>query len=87
MYSTDGQPDDWNFFSKNWSNWIPTPSGGATKALAAKFATATDLIQTVGLSDFAEGGDFPFKLRFSPSSDVHSLFPTEYTGDAMNYVG
>lgn len=44
MYSTDGQPDDWNFFSKNWSNWIPTPSGGATKALAAKFATATDMI-------------------------------------------
>jgi hypothetical protein len=44
MYSTDGQPDDWNFFSNNWHNWIPTPTGSATKALAAKFATATDMI-------------------------------------------
>ena len=28
----------------------------------------------------------PFELRFEPTSDVHSLFPTNLTGDPMMYV-
>lgn len=87
MYSVDGQPDDWNFFANDWSNWISTPSGSATKALAAKFATATDMIQTVGLSDWVpEGGQYPFKLRFSPTSEVSSLFSSDFPGDPLAYV-
>ena len=52
MFSVDGQ-DNWNFFSNSWSNHVPTPKSISLKPLEAKFATATDYIQAVGLSEMA----------------------------------
>ena len=53
MFGIDGQPDDWNFFSNEWKNWIKKPDGSfALGLVAAKFATATNIIQAVGLSDW-----------------------------------
>jgi len=98
MYSTAGQPDDWNFFAHDFTNHIPAAKGAALTALAAKFATATKYIQEVGLSDYAEtdesgnklGEDdvvVPFSLRFEPHSEVATLFPKELPGsDPMLYV-
>ena len=53
MFSVDGQ-DTWNFFANSWSNHIPDPTSIALKPLEMKFATVTDYIQAVGLSDFAK---------------------------------
>ena len=89
MYSVDGQPGNWNFFANEWKNWIQQPSGSATKILAAKFATATDIIQAVGLSDWGmtaqcgkkmENPVFPMQLRFVPHEDVANLFSSEMHG-------
>jgi len=41
MWSVDGQPGDWNFFSNDFFTHIGGPSSTATKVLAKKFATAT----------------------------------------------
>jgi hypothetical protein len=63
--------------------------------LANKFATATDFIQAVGLTNFAshlENGDAetnrvtPFSLRFEPHSDVKDLFSKDAPDDGMKYV-
>lgn len=51
MYSVNGTPDDWNFFSKDFTNHIGGADSAALKALSAKFATQTKYIQQVGLSD------------------------------------
>ena len=53
MFSVDGQ-DTWNFFANSWSNHIPDPTSISLKPLEMKFATVTDYIQAVGLSDFAK---------------------------------
>ena len=97
MWSVGGQPNDWNFFS----NLFFTHIAAAPKeridlaALFAKFATATDHIQQVGLSDFAmfdqsgsqENLNFPFSLEFAASTDVSGLFPTELPGtDPLAYA-
>ena len=97
MNSVEGQPNDWNFFSKEFVNHIPTPTSAQTIALSAKFASVTKYIQQVGLSEMAhfdqhgkESGTtkFPFSLRFVPHEDVHSLFPTDLPGtDPLAYVG
>lgn len=95
MFGVNGTPGDWNYFSKDFNTFISRPEGTALTALGAKFATATDFIQEVGLSEMAtidEAGNtessvvFPYKLRFAPASDVHSLFPTEAPTDPMAYV-
>ena len=39
MYSVDGTPDDWNFFSKHFTTHISAASSSVLKLLAAKFAT------------------------------------------------
>lgn len=56
MWSVAGQPNDWNFFSNDFFNHIVAgpPDNIALAALSKKFSTATDYIQQVGLSDFAE---------------------------------
>ena len=54
LYSVDGTPDDWNFFSKDLRNHIEAPTGAALKVLAAKFASYTNLSQEVGLSNFSD---------------------------------
>jgi len=53
MYSVNGQ-DSWNFFHNDFSNHIGPVESLKLKALGAKFATATDYIQAVGLSDWAQ---------------------------------
>jgi hypothetical protein len=97
MWSVDGQPGDWNFFSNDFFTHIgkPDTSVTASKLLTDKFSTATDFIQSVGLSDFAmydEAGrksspNMPFSLRFEPHSDVHTLFPKDLgDNDYMHWV-
>ena len=75
MFSVDGQPS-LNYFANDWSNHIPDPKSISLKPLEARFATQTDWIQTVGLSEmasYAQDGSaeaspvFPWKLRFSPA--------------------
>lgn len=77
MLGVDGQ-DDLNFFQNDWSNHIPTPTDMALVPLALRFKTATEWIQTVGMSDFAkfdqEGNEetdlvFPWSLRFEPTGE------------------
>jgi hypothetical protein len=90
MYKVDGQPNDWNFFSNSFQTTIPDTDDSGVKMLARKFSSATDWVQSVGLSDFAaydqEGKEasntvFPFKLRFQPTDTVNKMFPTELPGD------
>ena len=40
MYSVDGQPNDWNFFSHDFSNHVAPATGMLTKMLAKRFAMA-----------------------------------------------
>ena len=55
MFGVDGQPGDWNIFGNEFKNWISFPSGTAAKILGnKKFSEATDLIQTVGLSNWGQ---------------------------------
>ena len=53
MWSVNGQPGNWNFFANDFRNHITPGTTTATKALSAKFATETDYIQEVGLSNFS----------------------------------
>jgi hypothetical protein len=96
MYSVDGNPEgDWNFFSQNFYNHIKPGVSTATKALSAKFATATDYITEVGLSDWAQHDQhgraaskavFPFELVFKPHSQVHTMFSSKFNGNYMQYL-
>lgn len=85
MYSVDGQ-DTWNIFANDWSNHIPK-AGPSLLPIALKFATVSEYIQAVGLSNFAmfenDGTPvaepvFPFSLRFEPTGNVE--FSDEYSG-------
>jgi len=42
-----------NFFANIWKNHVDAPTSLALKYLSARFATETDWIQTVGLSEMA----------------------------------
>jgi len=48
MYSVDGT-DDFNFFAKDFTTFIPAAKSDALKLLEKKFSTATDHIAFVGL--------------------------------------
>lgn len=81
MFSVDGQPS-LNIFANDWSNHIPTPTDITLKPLEARFATQTNWIQTVGLSEMAsydQAGNYyatpnmPWKLRFEPTGEF--MFP------------
>ena len=74
MYSVDGQ-DSLNWFAHDFSNHTPTPRDVFFKLLGARFETASDYIQTVGLSEMASVDQegkvehsplFPWSLRFTP---------------------
>jgi len=96
MYSVNGNPEgNWNFFSQDFVNHITPGTNTATKALSAKFATATDFIQEVGLSDFAQHNQhgksvsnpvFPFALVFKPHSSVKNMFPSKFNGNYMQWL-
>ena len=95
MFSVDGTPDDWNFFSKDFKTHIPGTNSTELKLMFAKFATETDYIQESALSEMASYGQdgqvatdltLPFELRFEPSAAVHTLFPSTLSGDPMMYV-
>jgi len=92
MFSVDGQ-DTLNFFQHDWSNHIPEPEGKSLIPLALRFKTATEYIQTVGLSDMAaytqdgaaESPVFPFSLRFEPTGEW--VFPeTTYDTPFEQYL-
>jgi len=86
MYSLNGQPGEWNYFAHDFSNHIGFPGKSlAFETLGRKFATATDMIFTVGLSNwgqFDQAGNyianpsFPWKLRFAPHPDVQNSMPS-----------
>lgn len=86
MFSVDGQ-DSWNYFANDFSNHIPAVTSIALLPLAAKFSTATDYVQAVGLSDWAQvdqhgsqvkNAVFPFSLRFHPTGKIE--FSDDYSG-------
>lgn len=93
MFSVDGQ-ENLNFFANDWSNHIPDPKSKTLIPLELRFKTATDYIQTVGLSDmaaYAQDGTaespvvFPWNLRFEPSGDY--MFPeTTYDQKFEEYL-
>jgi len=53
MYSVDGQPS-WNFFANDFTNHIPAAESASLIPVAVKFSSATDYVQCVGLSDWAQ---------------------------------
>ena len=74
MFSVDGQ-DSLDFFANDFVNHIPDIKSISLKPLEARFATATDYIQVVGLSEMAsytqdgqaeEAAVFPWSMRFVP---------------------
>jgi hypothetical protein len=91
MFGVDGQKS-WNFFKNDFWNHIAPPASSLLMKLGAKFATATNNIQQVGLSDFAKYGNdgkeekvvtFPYKLRFHrPGGDKE--YQDEYHGDFLD---
>ena len=67
-----------NLFANVWRNHIPDVEDPLLKPLEARFATATDYIQTVGLSEMASFDQYgnpvdevimPFEITFDPSGN------------------
>ena len=92
MFSVDGQ-DDLNFFANDFVNHIPDPRSIALLPLQARFATATNFIQTVGLSEMAsytQDGQkesevvFPWSLRFVPGGEYN--FPSTVADGYTNFL-
>jgi len=86
MYSVDGQ-ETWNFFANDFTNHIGAATTTSTKLLSSHFASETNWITEVGLSDMAQfsqdghdygtDANFPYMLRFHPTGEI--MFPDEYT--------
>eukprot|EP00948_MAST-09A_sp_MAST-9A-sp1_P000625 g625.t1 len=79
LYTLTGQKG-FNFFLKNQSNHIPSPTEGVLKFLAKKFNQASSCAEMVGLSDITMYGQdgkaapngipvFPFRLDFVPTGE------------------
>jgi hypothetical protein len=90
MYGVEGQPDDWNFFSHDFTNHIADATSTKLKLVAAKFASATNYITEVGLRDWAnfeangqqaQARKYPFELKFTPHESVKNLFKKELGAD------
>lgn len=94
MYATDGTPGEWNFFEKTFTTHIGAGHGLKLEALFAKFATATDFIQQVGLSDMAKIDQagvtsdivMPQMLKFVPTAGVSSLFSNAEPSNKLQYL-
>ena len=52
MFGVDGD-ESLNFFAHEFSNHIPTPHNPLLLPVVARFATATNYVQTVGLSEMS----------------------------------
>ena len=88
-----------NYFLHDFSNHIPKPSGTAFNILGAKFASYSNFLFELGLSDLAKYDqqgvqvsngdmDFPWRVRLQPSSEVNSLFPDNFDGrDFLTLLG
>lgn len=85
MFGVAGQ-QSWNFFKNDFWNHIIAASGFLLEKAAQKFATATNNVQQVGLSDMARYGNdgievknplFPYKLRFHRPGGANE-FPDAY---------
>jgi len=72
MPSLDGQKcEETNFFSKTFSNHVPTTSSFVLGIIAKKFWQASYCPQTVGLSHMADGStNFPFQIQLVPNVNV-----------------
>jgi hypothetical protein len=88
MFNTAGQ-NSWNPFKNDFTNVFNLIDNGdfTQKALAAKFASVTSMVSSVGVKDIAQYDEsgkeisepkFPFKLIFRPSSDVANKFPDTF---------
>ena len=54
MYSVNGNPDNnWNFFSQDFTTHVGPGETTQTKLLLKKFSSLSDMIQEIGLSDWA----------------------------------
>ena len=74
MFSVDGQ-DSLDFFANDFVNHIPDITDPLKKPIEVRFATATDYIMFVGLSEMASytqdgqaeaAAVFPYSMRFVP---------------------
>ena len=92
MFGVDGQ-DDLNFFANDFVNHIPNPQSISLVPLEVRFATATNYIQTVGLSEMASytqdgqkesSVNFPWSLRFVPSGQYS--FPSTVADGYTNFL-
>ena len=89
MFGVNGVPT-WNFFGKDFSNHIGSASGAALTAVAQKFSSATDNVQTVGLKEFAttdqngnpvQNQNYPWKLIFRAPNSLKNSFPDNFSRD------
>lgn len=72
MPSLDGQScSESNFFAKPFTNHIPNTGDFALKLVAAKFWQASYCPLMVGLSDLADGGDFPFTVSLVAPEELN----------------
>ena len=87
MHDVDGQKS-LNFFEKEWTAEIPQASNLLLKPLEARFRTASDYIETMGMSDMATYDaagqkasvpEFPFDIKFKPTLAFPDTVADGYT--------
>ena len=94
MYSVAGD-SSWNFFKNVLSNHIPDPTNLAGNLAARKFATASNVVNFVGLSDLATYGEdgvkvlspkFPFQLIFTPNSVLTAAYTDDFQATFFSQI-
>ncbi|MDD9951001.1 MAG: hypothetical protein OXT67_05495 [Zetaproteobacteria bacterium] len=90
MHSVNGQGDDWNFFAKEFSTWIPPAKGWMLKLVELVFARAKKEPNRVGISRLAkiqqDGSEAaqpisPDHLILVPTASVANLIHSESRED------
>ena len=95
MYSIVGD-SSWNFFKNVLSNHIPgTINSIGSFVIAHKFATASHVINIVGLSDLATYGEdgvkvsspkFPFQLIYTPNSVLTAAYTDDFQATFFSQI-
>lgn len=96
MYNAEGQYS-WNPFSCDWSNHLPDATTFKIKGLAAAFSRATRFTGRLGLKDLAQFDEkgqeidedkmkFPYRVIYSPSSEVSKMFPDTFSDYLHNMI-